>query len=751
MSDTMSDPPEDDRVLIEPFEEALSSRYLAYALSTITQRALPDVRDGLKPVQRRLLYAMRRLKLDPKSGFKKCARVVGDVIGQFHPHGEQAVYDAMVRLAQDFSQRYPLVEGQGNFGNVDGDNAAAMRYTEARLTPAAELLLAGLDEGTVDFRETYDGEDEEPIVLPAGYPNLLANGATGIAVGMATAIPPHNAGELIAAARALIQIPDMGTAELMTHVKGPDFPTGGVIVEPHAAMAEAYETGRGGFRTRARWTSEDLGRGVYQIVVTEIPYQVQKAKLIERLAELIETKKAPLLGDVRDESAEDIRIVLEPKTRNVDPAVLMESLFKLSELETRIPLNLNVLDRSGAPHVMSLKEALQAFLDHAREVLVRRSRTRLAAIEKRLEVLAGYLIVFLNLDEVIAIIREEDQPKPALMARFGLSDVQAEAILNMRLRALRKLEEMELKTEDQRLREERDGLQALLEDRKRQWREVDQGLKDAAKAFGPDTPMGPRRTGFADAPDTSLEAPVEAFVVKEPITVVLSKKGWIRALKGRVENPGEIKFKEGDGPAFVFPAETTDKLLFLADDGRAFTLGGDKLPRGRGFGEPIRLSIELGDEPAIIDAFVFEPGRKRVLAASSGHGFIVTDEDLVGTKRSGRQVMTLSAPVKLLRAEPISGDHIAVIGENRKLLLFPLSELPEMARGKGVKLQNYRDGGLMDFAVFAAEEGFGWTDAGGRARKVEDWRDWLGKRASAGRLAPRGFPRSGRFRPSQFD
>ncbi|MBL8552371.1 MAG: DNA topoisomerase IV subunit A [Hyphomonadaceae bacterium] len=744
-SDTL--PPDDGgRIIEEPIGEALSKRYLAYALSTITSRALPDVRDGLKPVHRRVLYAMSRLNLGPDAAFKKSAKVVGDVMGTFHPHGDQAIYDALVRLAQDFSSRYPLVDGQGNFGNIDGDNPAAMRYTESRLTRAAEALLEGIDENAVDFRPNYDGSDDEPVVLPAAFPNLLANGAAGIAVGMATSIPPHNAAELIDACLHMIEAPDCGIDDLLKLVPGPDFPTGGQIVEPAAAIREAYETGRGGFRVRAKWEVEEMGRGQWRVIVTEIPYQVQKTKLIERLAELVETKKSPLLGDVRDESAETIRVVLEPKSRAVEPAIMMESLFKLTDLENRISLNMNVLDAEGAPRVMGLKEALKAFLDHRRDVLKRRSAHRLEKIAARLDVLAGLLIVFLNLDEVIRIIRNEDEPKPVLIKRFTLNETQAEAILNTRLRQLRKLEEMEIKREDAALREEQKGLAALLNDTRRQWRKISDELKETKKIFGPNTSWGKRRSKLTEAPDVSAEISVEAFVVREPVTVVLSEKGWIRSLKGHVDDLETTKFKEGDHPAFAVHAQTTDKVLFMASDGRAFTLDAHKLPGGRGTGEPIRLMIELEEQHTIVAMFAFEEGAKRLIASDDGHGFIVSDEELVSTRRAGKQVMNLSPGALVRVATPAIGDRIAVIGDNRKLLIFDLSEAPEMPRGKGVKLQAYANGGLSDAVVFAKSEGLAWVDSAGRVRAVPEWSDYRGKRASAGKLAPKGFSRSGRFK-----
>jgi len=737
-------PPGDgDRILDEPLTEALSRRYLAYALSTITGRALPDVRDGLKPVHRRILYALHEMRLNPTAAARKCAKVVGEVMGNFHPHGDQAIYDALVRLAQSFSQRYPLVDGQGNFGNIDGDNAAAMRYTECRMTQAASLLLDGLDENAVDFKATYDGQDTEPVVLPAGFPNLLANGSSGIAVGMATSIPPHNAGELIDACLLLLQRPEATTADLMERVKGPDFPTGGIIVEPQHSLLETFETGRGGVRLRARWHKEDTGRGTYLIVVTEVPYQVKKAELVEGLAELIENKKAPLLGDVRDESAEDVRLVLEPKTRNVEPEVLMESLFKLSDLEVRFPVNMNVLDARGTPGVMGLKAILKAFLDHRREVLVRRARFRLEKIEARLHVLDGLLIAYLNLDEVIRIVRYEDEPKQKLIAAFDLSEIQADAILNTRLRQLARLEEMEIRREHAELAEERDGIMAMLASDAAQWKLVGAGLAAMREVVGVGTEVGRRRSDFADAPTIDVEAASEAFIPREPITVILSDKGWIRAAKGRVEDPSELKFKEGDKLGFLVPAETTDKLLIFASDGRFFTLDCSKLPSARGHGEPLRLMVDLDDRVKIIDVFPHKAGRKRILASKEGYGFIMPEDEALAFRRAGKQVLNGTAIVSL----EVTGDRMGVIGDNGKILIYPLEELPEMPRGKGVKLQSYREGGLRDATVFNAETGGFWIDAAGRTREWVEWREWVGRRAGAGKLAPKGFPTSKKFRP----
>lgn len=743
MSDLL-DHDDGNKIINEPLSEALTKRYLAYALSTITSRALPDVRDGLKPVQRRILYGMRELKLDPDAGFRKCAKIVGDVMGNFHPHGDSAIYDTLVRLAQNFSVRYPLVDGQGNFGNIDGDNAAAYRYTEARMTEAAKLLLEGLNEDAVDFKDNYSETDREPVVLPAGYPNLLANGASGIAVGMATSIPPHNVAEVIDAALLLIEDRDTPITELMNVMPGPDFPTGGVIVEPRSAIREAYETGRGGFRMRARWTTEDLGRGTWQIIVTEIPYQVQKSRLIEKLAELIETKKAPLLSDVRDESAEDIRIVLEPRAKTVEPDVLMESLFKLCDLESRFSMNMNVLHR-GAPRVMGLRDVLVAYLDHRREVVIRRARFRLDKIEKRLHLLDGYLIAYLNIDEVIRIIREEDEPKKVMMEKFHITDIQAEAILNLRLRALRKLEEMEIKREHEELTAEQADIESLLNSSRRQWTKVGKELKDARKAFDPESDLGRRRSTFEDAPEIDLNAALEASTPKEPMTVVLSSMGWIRGMKGHGLDLDTAKFKEGDSLYLSEEVYTTDKIILLASDGRSFTLTCDKLPGGRGHGEPIRLSIDLEDNVDIVSMFRLDSGRKRLVASDIGYGFVIPEGELESNRKAGKSAVNTGGG-KLLVCEPVKGDHIAVIGSNRKLLVFPLEELPEMPRGKGVKLQAYRGkDSLADVMTFDGEEGLAVTDAAGRSRSFPEWREWLGKRAQAGKAAPRGFPKSGKF------
>ena len=723
-------PPEGGRIVDEPMSEALSSRYLAYALSTITNRALPDVRDGFKPVHRRIMYAMHQMRLNPQAAARKCAKVVGEVMGGYHPHGDASIYDALVRLAQDFSQRYPLVDGQGNFGNIDGDNAAAMRYTECKMTAAAVLLMEGIDQDSVDFKATYDDQDEEPIVLPAGFPNLLANGSSGIAVGMATSIPPHNVGELIDACHLLLERPDATTAELAQIVPGPDFPTGGVAVEGHASILEAYETGRGGVRLRARWETEDLGRGVWRIIVTEMPYQVGKSKLIADLADLIEHKKAPLLGDVRDESAEDIRLVLEPKSRTVEPGVLMESLFKLSDLEIRFPVNMNVLDASGTPRVMGLKACLQAFLDHRREVLVRRAGWRIDRVEKRLHLLEGLRIVFLNLDEVIRIVREEEQPKAVLIARFGLSELQADFILDTRLRQLARIEEMTIEKEYKALADELAALQSLSSSPVKQWKQVGKDLEAVRKAL-----VSPRRTTIAEAVDTAAFASVEAFIPREAITVILSERGWIRAARGKVEDPSELKFKEGDSLAFLIPGYTTDKLLVAASDGRIFTVGADKLASGRGHGEPLRLMIELDEKAGIVNLLMHQPGGKLLIASRAGYGFVAPEDELLAQKRGGKQVLN----GEMLAALRVTGDHVATIGDNIKALIFPIAELPEMGRGKGVKLQGYKQGGLADVAVFDSVHGPEWVDGGARRRNWSDWKDWLGKRAGAGRQGPRGL------------
>ena len=735
-------------IIEEHIDDALSSRYLAYALSTITMRALPDVRDGLKPVHRRILYAMRQLKLNPEGGHKKCARIVGDVMGQYHPHGDQSIYDALVKLSQSFSARYPLVDGQGNFGNIDGDSAAAMRYTEAKMTAAGVALLAGIDEDAVDFISTYNEEDEEPIVLPGGFPNLLANGSTGIAVGMATSIPPHNAAEICDAALHLIKTPKARIETLMQYVKGPDLPTGGIIIEPIESMLDAYRTGKGGFKVRARWHKEDTGRGTYQIVVTEIPYQVQKSRLIEKLAELIETKKVPWLDDVRDESAEDIRVILEPKSKNIEPELLMESLFKLSALESRVSLNMNVLDATRTPRVMDLREVIQAFLDHRREVLQRRSRQRLAKIEDRMEVLEGYRIAYLNIDEVIRIIRFEDDPKKDLMKAFNLSERQADAILNMRLRALNKLQEIEIQAEYDKLDEEKKEIQSLLKSDKKQWDVIADEVKQTRDTYGPKTELGARRTTFADDPDIEIDL-ATAFISKEPITVVLSAKGWIRAMKGKVDDVSTLKFKDGDEAAYIVPAETTDKIIIFGSNGKFYTLGADKLPGGRGNGEPVRLMIDLQADHVPIGLFVHNENRELLVGSSDGYGFRVAEKDVIASTRGGKQVLNVKGDSEAVRCVAVTGDKIATIGDNRKILIFDIEELPVMGRGKGVRLQKYKDGGLADLMTFNAEDGLTFVDSAGRTNAVKDWELLEGKRAGAGRMAPRGFSRTNAFAPDK--
>jgi topoisomerase-4 subunit A len=719
--------------------DALGERYLAYALSTIMSRSLPDVRDGLKPVHRRLLFAMLKLHLDPEQGFKKCARVVGDVIGKYHPHGDSAVYDALVRLAQSFAVRYPLVDGQGNFGNIDGDNAAAMRYTEARLTAVASALLEGIDEDAVDFRSTYDGEESEPLVLPAAFPNLLANGSTGIAVGMATSIPPHNAGELCDALLHLIKFPKATVAKLVDFIPGPDFPTGGVLCEPRAAIAEAYKVGRGAFRLRARWESEDIGRGQWQVVVTEIPWQVQKSRMIERIASLMEVKKLPLLADIRDESDENVRLVLEPRSRNIEPDHLMAQLFQHTDLEARISLNLNVLDANQTPRVMNLREVLQAFLDHRHVVLKRVTTYRLGKIEARLEILEGYLAAYRNLDLVIKIIREEDEPKPKLMKALKINDVQAEAILNMRLRALRKLEENVIKAEHTKLTAEAKDLRALLRNEKQRWGLIADEIKAMRERFGIKTELGKRRTEIGDAP-SAVVIPIDIAIEKEPVTVICSAKGWIRGFKGHLAPDAEIKYKEGDGPGYRLHAETTDKILVFATNGRFYTLGCDKLPPGRGNGEPVRLMVDLSNDHDIVQILVHQAGRKLLVASSDGRGFMVPEDEIVAQTRGGKQVLNVKGEIEAIACTPVAGDSVAVIGDNRKLLIFPVADLPEMTRGRGVKLQAYRDGGLADVTTFNRKDGLSWAQ-GDRTRTETDLTAWLGKRAQAGRLPPRGFPK----------
>jgi len=737
----------DDNIHPGDLKAALEERYLAYALSTIMHRALPDVRDGLKPVHRRIVYAMSEMGLRPNSAFRKCAKIVGEVMGNYHPHGDQAIYDALARLAQDFSLRYPLVDGQGNFGNIDGDSPAAMRYTESKMTAVAELLLEGIGEDAVDFRDTYDESNSEPVVLPGAFPNLLANGASGIAVGMATSIPPHNAHELCDAALYLIKHPDATVEKLVEFIPGPDLPTGGVIVESRENILDAYKTGRGGFRVRAKWETEDLGRGGYQIVITEIPFQVQKSRLIEKIAELLIARKLPLLEDVRDESAEDVRIVLVPKSRTVDATLLMESLFRLSDLESRLPLNMNVLSLGKVPKVMALNEVLTEWLAHRKDVLVRRSRHRLAAIDRRLEILGGLLVAYLNLDEVIRIIREEDEPKQVMMAKWSLTDLQAESILNMRLRNLRKLEEFEIRKEFDELTNEKAEIEALIASDDKQWQTIAWEIGEVKKKYAKATELGRRRTQFADAPDADIEAIQQAMIEKEPVTIVISQKGWIRALKGHMSDTSTLTFKEGDGPKLAFPAQTTDKLLLLTTGGKAYTLGADKLPGGRGHGEPIRIMVDMENDQDVLTAFVHDPSRKLLLVSTAGNGFVVAESEMVANTRKGKQIMNVSMPDEAKLAVPVTGDHVAVVGENRKLLAFPLAQVPEMSRGKGVRLQRYKDGGVVDVKCFALADGLSWSDTAGRLfNKVgEELREWLADRATAGRTVPKGFPRSGKF------
>ena len=737
---------EEPSIIDQSMGEILSERYLSYALSTIMSRSLPDVRDGMKPVHRRLMYAMYQLKLNPNQAPKKSARVVGDVIGKFHPHGDTAVYDAMVRLAQDFAQRYPLVDGQGNFGNIDGDNAAAMRYTEARLTDVALLLLDGIEENAVDFRPTYDGSEKEPVVLPGGFPNLLANGSSGIAVGMATSIPPHNVAELCGAMEKMLEDKDVSISELCDLVGGPDFPTGGTLVESREDVIKAYETGKGSFRVRAKWEKEELKQGLYQIVVTEIPYQVQKSKLIEKIAELITSKKLPMLDDVIDESAEDIRLVLVPKNRNVDPNLLMEALFRNTDLENRFSLNMNVLENGLVPRVMNIKEVLQNWMNHQKEVLVRRSQYRLEKVLHRLEVLEGYLIVYLNIDEVIRIIRFEDEPKQELMKAFNLSEVQVEAVLNLRLRRLHKLEEMEIRGEHDELSKERDELNKLIGSDARQWTRIKKQIAALKKQFGEDTELGARRTIIGDAPAAITVDLDAAMIEKEPITIICSKQGWIKAMKGHSQNTKDIKYKDGDGEAFIIEAQTTDKLLVFASNGRFYTLGCDKLPPGRGFGEPLRLMIELPNGVEVTELILHKPGERFIIAASSGHAFIVKSDDLIAQTKNGKQVLNVSGNVKAKMCKSLDSEHdmIAVIGQNRKLLVFWLEELPEMGRGKGVILQKYKDGGVSDIKSFKKETGLEFKYGSGTT-VVEDITPWLGRRASAGKMPPNGFPKGNLF------
>ena len=747
MGDLINEQNEDDggsNTLSEPLRRAIGDRYLTYALSTIMHRALPDARDGLKPVHRRILYAMYRLKLVASGKFLKSAKISGDTMGDFHPHGDAAIYDAMARLAQDFSVRYPMVDGQGNFGNIDGDNPAAARYTEARMTAIAEAMLVGMEENAVDFQDNYDGRLTEPSVLPASFPNLLANGSTGIAVGMATNIPPHNIGELLDASIHLIKAPNARDETLMDFVPGPDFPTGGILVEPRESLLETYRTGRGPMRLRSKWEIEDLSRGLWQIVITEIPYQVQKSKLIEKIAELIQLKKLPILADVRDESAEDIRLVLEPRAKTVDPTVLMETLFRMSDLEVRFNLNLNTLIDGRTPKVCSMKEVLRAFIDHKRDVLLRRSKHRMDKIDHRLEVLEGYIVAFLNLDRVIEIIRNEDEPKKIMMNEFSLSDVQVEAILNMRLRSLRKLEEIELRTELDSLQLERADLDDLLSSEKMQWDRIINELRDTRKLFGKNSDGGARRTELADAPDFE-EVPIEAMIEKEPITIVCSAMGWVRAMKGHVDLTQELKYKDGDEKRFVFHAETTDKLLMFGGNGRFYTMSCSELPGGRGMGEPIRLIVDLPNDANMIELFIHQPDRKLLLASSAGDGFVVQESDIVAQTRTGKQVLNVKNDITALICKPVAGDYVATVGQNRKVLIFPIDELPIMSRGKGVRMQKYKDGGLNDATTFNLIDGLSWLDPAGRRRIESELTDWVGKRAGAGRMAPRGFPRENKF------
>jgi topoisomerase IV subunit A len=733
----------DDIVRDVDLKDALGERYLAYALSTIMHRALPDVRDGLKPVHRRLLWGMQRLSLAPGSAPKKCARIVGDVMGQFHPHGDQSIYDALVRMAQDFSLRYPLIDGQGNFGNIDGDNPAAFRYTESRLTEVAMLLMEGLEDDGTDFRPTYDGNDREPVVMPGAFPNLLANGSAGIAVGMATNIPPHNVDELAQAMIHLLETPEARDATLLKYIKGPDFPTGGVIAESAESIAETYRTGKGGFRLRAKWVKEDGARGMWNLIVTEIPYQVMKGKMLEKIGELLSEKKLTLIADVRDESAEDVRIVVEPKSRNVDPNLVMEQLFRLTDLETRFSMNLVVVDGAQTPRTQSLKEALVAFIDHSRDVLVRRAKHRLQKIADRLEILEGYLAVYLNIDEVIRIIREEDDPKAEMIARWSLTDNQAEAILNMRLRSLRRLEEIEIKKEHKSLSAERKDLNALVKSTELQNEKLKTSFQDLRTKFGQKTKLGKRRTIIGDAPAIE-DVPDDVFIEKEPITVICSDKGWIRAMKGHVDAAEEIKFKEGDRGRFQFHAQTTDKLILFATNGRFYTLNCNELPGGRGHGEPVRLLIDLDNEHEIVSLFVHEPGRKLLLASTGGHGFVVPEDEVLAQKKAGKQVMNVAEGEEAKVCAPVSGDSIAVIGDNRKLLLFPLDQAPEMAKGKGVTLMKFKEGGLLDVATFVKSEGL--ADFNNRTWPKDELKDFWGERAQSGRVAPKGWPKNGRFR-----
>ena len=733
-----------ERISDKSFKDILSQGYLSYSLSVIADRALPDVRDGLKPVHRRILYAMNELQLNPASGFKKCARVVGDVIGKYHPHGDIAVYDAMVRLAQDFAVRYPLVDGQGNFGNVDGDNAAAMRYTEARLTDVAMAIMENLDDGTVVFNPTYDGDNQEPAVMPCAFPNLLANGSSGIAVGMATNIPPHNVGEIADALQVLIKKPDCTVADLLQHIKGPDFPTGGELVESPENIQKVYETGRGALKIRARWEKEELSHGLYQIVVTEIPYGIKKSDLIAKIAKLLLEKKLPFLADIRDESAENVRIVLEPRNRNIEPEHLMGHLFKQTDLQINFNLNMNVLDKDHVPGVRNLKEVLQAFLAHRQDVLIRRSTYRLDKINHRMEILEGFLVAYLNLDEVIRIIREEDDAKACLMKTFNLTEVQADSILNMRLRSLRKLEEMQIKDEHTALAQEKAGLEALLVDEALRWKAISAEVAVMKKKFGQSTALGKRRTLISGAVE-EIEVPVEAMIEKEPITVILSEKGWVRSVKGHIALDDDIKFKDGDRLKFGLHAQTTDKILLFATNGRFYTLQADKLPRGRGFGEPLRLSVDLPEEDDIICMFVYQTGRKRLIVSKRGKGFAVKEDDLVAQTRNGRIILNLVQGDEAKFCLPFEGDTVAIVGSNRKLLIFDALEIPEMTRGQGVFMQKYPEGvSVSDIKLFNKEDGLAYP-CGGGTRIETNLVGWLGHRAQVGKMPPVGFPKSNRF------
>ena len=723
--------------------EELSKRYLSYAMSTIVSRSLPDVRDGLKPVHRRLMYAMRQLHLDPKNGFKKCARVVGDVIGKYHPHGDTAVYGAMVRLAQDFSVRYPLVDGQGNFGNIDGDGAAAMRYTEARLTEFAMDLMDGLNDDAVDFMDTYDGEDSEPVVMPAMVPNLLCNGSMGIAVGMATNIPPHNLSEISDALLYLIENPDCDNEPLVRRLKGPDFPTGGVIVDSFDTILNNYKQGKGSFRIRAKWTTEDLGHGQYQIVVTEIPYQVIKSKLIEKIAELLLNKKLPFLSDVRDESAQDVRIVLEPKNRTVDAAMLMEQLFRQTDLEAKFNMNMNVLDLDCVPRVMSIKEVLHDYLVHRNDVLLRKIKFRLSKINARLEILEGYLTAYLNLDEIIRIIREEDEPKKVMMAEFKLTDNQAEAILNMKLRNLRKLDEEQINAEHSDLLEEKAKLEILHDDESQRWKAIAEEIKKTKEKYSKKTALGRRRTEFAEAP-ADIDVPVEALIEKEPITVILSQKGWIRCIKGHVDLNDDFKFKDDDALLYAIHAQTTDKIVLLDNKGKFFNVAAKDIPSGRGFGQPVRLMIDLANNDEVISMFVYEQGVNYLIASDKGYGFIVDENHLLAQTRSGRKIMNVADGENMKFCLPMTGDYVAVVGENRRLLVFKAEEIPTMARGHGVLLQKYKDGNISDIQIFKGEDGFSYNRAGGISTEKE-LIGWLGHRAQIGKVVPFGFPKSNKF------